>query len=132
MKKQFQKISLKDKLYCVKIEVCVGDPSEMHEYIKTVYDVDLKEDLESSEGLQFAITTKHSKSSVVKYFIYLKKKNDYATLGHELIHLIKDIFTDRGLSVDLKKDEEAFCYYFSYLFETIQENLKKPSLTKTK
>lgn len=137
MKKQqkLQVFSFSDKVYCASFEVCVGEQTDMVDYMKTKYDVTLEDDIYHSDGLQFSIENKHvNQTTSRKYFLYLKNNNDPATLGHELIHLISDIFMDRGVNVDLKKDQEAFAYFFSYLFEEIWEKLKekKKKLTKKK
>lgn len=134
-KPSFKNFEFVDDLYRVRYQLCVGDPGEMEKYLDTKYDIRLETNPYEVDGMQFSITSHNRKKSQKIFFIYLKKASDKNTLAHELIHLVSDIFMDRGISVDMEKDQEAFSYYHSYLMDVFTKKLKKPRkkiLTKKK
>lgn len=135
---KFKKYRFYDSLYGVNIELCIGDNKKLDEYLDKVHECSLKNGTGGAQGLQFNIDVSPQKGRKI-FFIWLLKPDDQVVMAHETIHLIRDIFLDKGVNVDLEKDEESFCYYHSYLMrlfkDKITESKKKPKkkiLTKKK
>lgn len=133
-KKNLKTISFTDDLYRASFNVCIGDLDTFIDHMKTNYGIILSDNIHSSDGFQFSIEHQLKSLKTRVYFIYMRNKSDFFTLAHELIHLVAEIFIDRKVNIDLEKDQEAFAYYHTYLFETIWKSLnsKKKSLTKKK
>ncbi len=51
--------------------------------------------------------------SVERSYIIRIEENDFYTLAHECVHLVKHIFTDRGIAFRPENDE-AVAYYHGY------------------
>lgn len=126
-----------DALYLADIQFCYGDPVEFNQYIKDDYNVNLTHDPLGVDGVQFSVERDADDGPEKIYFIFLRHVDDLAALAHEIIHLVKDIFVDRGVGVDLETEDEHFTYYHSYLMKLFMSKLKekkkrKKRLTKKK
>ena len=77
-------------------------------------------------GCAFCFNLKDSGASC--FVIYLKNYSTWtrhkAILGHELVHLIFQIFNNKGVPVRQGNDE-AFAYLFEYYFNAVLTELAK-------
>lgn len=133
-KHNFQNFEFVDDLYRSRYQLCVGNPDEMEDYMNSMYDVTLSTRPHDVDGMQFSIVAHKKTNSNKIFFVYLKKGDDYNTMAHELIHLVAEVFLDKGVNVDLEKDQESFAYYHSYLMDVFMKKIKesKKRLTKKK
>lgn len=61
-----------------------------------------------------------------RYVVTLQNRKDFYALIHETIHVVKNVFTDRGIPFTAE-NHEMIAYYQSYLFETLWRAINKPS-----
>jgi hypothetical protein len=116
-KSKFYKISYTEPLYSIKLVVCAGDIAKYHTYIKKEFDAEVDQDDIATMSGFFAKFDKcinaHSTQEV--YVVYMNAANDFYTLSHELIHLCRKALDDRGIGVDLVKEDEVFAYLHTHL-----------------
>lgn len=63
----------------------------------------------------------------VKSYILTFSKIDIADLDHECMHLVSNVFMDRGIQIDLSNHstQEIFGYYHCYWVDCIWSIIKK-------
>lgn len=71
--------------------------------------IEFNEEGEFVEGLSFDVNIK----DVQHYWIYLRDRRNFYTLSHEIIHMVKAIFRDRGIPFCAENDE-TLAYYHTY------------------
>jgi hypothetical protein len=57
------------------------------------------------------------------YGIWIKDLKDVEVLAHELLHIVRFIFNDRGIYMD--NNDEPFAYYFEYLIRKFRKEGKR-------
>jgi hypothetical protein len=70
---------------------------------------------EEDAGGFFKCTTKDQRKI---YIIWVKKARDVSILAHELIHLVFEVFKERGISKS-HRNQESFAYYHTYWMDKI-------------
>jgi hypothetical protein len=101
MKKFYEPVLFSD------VVVKIGDP--------------VRGELSGSTETQEKIT---KKGKEVRYLITLQSNKDYYCLAHECLHLVKRIFTDRGIPFN-EQNDEMIAYYQSYWIKRIWRSMPK-------
>jgi hypothetical protein len=57
------------------------------------------------------------------YIVHVKRKRDYETLTHEIIHLIFRIFRDNKIPIDYK-NQEIFARYHTFFLNKMKGKLR--------
>ena len=47
-----------------------------------------------------------------------------SNLVHEIFHAVSYVLRNRDITLDNESSEEAYCYYFSYVYREIHERLR--------
>lgn len=115
-----RKYQIADCAYFRKILFVVGDDSSLNRFLKK-FGVDRWTD--QHWGMYFSTEDDHS------HYILLtnrggKKDNAWrlAALGHEVMHLVFDVFRIVGIEPSTSS-EEAFTYYFQSMYSAMLEKL---------
>lgn len=106
-----------DDIYESCLGLWIGDKDKFNKYLK---------DLNVPESCK--VTNQNGKTiswekSIVIWLPRLKNSREIATLYHELLHVVTDVFERRGIPISLKNDE-AMAYYQQMLFNNIIKKLK--------
>jgi len=76
-------------------------------------------------GSVSVIETKNKLGQIQReYLIHIEDPKDFYTLLHETVHLVKTIFTDRGIPFTVENDE-MIAYYQSFWFKKLWRILSK-------
>ena len=138
MKKQkpaFYKFDYFEKVFLIDIVLCVGDMDQYFKYVGKNFNVTNGSSMSSLEGCSRRFTKKDDTNIVSTFYvIYLRNLNNFYTLSHELIHLCRTAFIDRGVPVDLEGDDETFAYLHTHLLKELWRKMGKKtnSLSKKK
>jgi hypothetical protein len=81
---------------------------------------DWTSDADTTDAYQFHVSDLHGKGEV--FYLWVLEKDTYL-FAHELYHLVGDILCNRGLEY-VMESEEAFAYYFGYIFQEAFKLLK--------
>lgn len=96
------------------------------ENIKVRGFVFLQEDGKTTSG-GVSIIDKEKDGQVWKeYLVHVEDKGDFYTLSHEVVHLVRWIFTDRGILFDNTNDE-TIAYYHTYWLKKLWRAMSKPT-----
>lgn len=102
-----KKFKFYDPMYFANVEIHLGVPLDEHR----------------NGGL--TVFDKVEKKGTFRYYlINLENKKDFYSLMHECIHLVKAVFTDRGIPFTSENDE-SIAYYHSYWFKRIWRKINK-------
>jgi hypothetical protein len=58
------------------------------------------------------------KNNTVRYVVSMENRDDFYSLLHECVHLVKHIFADRQIPFDARNDE-AIAYYQTWWFKKL-------------
>ena len=72
-------------------------------------------------GAFFVCTTP---SGLKVYIIWIEKNRDVPNMGHEIVHLVSEIFKDRGIPLSYQ-NSEAFAYYLAFWLEKFLQPKRK-------
>lgn len=87
--------------------------------------VEIKKDITSELSGEVRVETRQGKKGQeVRYVVRIESKEDFYTLQHECLHLVKQIFVDRGVPFNDSNDE-AIAYYMEYWFKKIWRRINK-------
>jgi hypothetical protein len=131
MKSKIKEYKFHEPLYFVDISVLIGgDVPQLITFIKErhgdaqMYSFGEKfnwaEDADTTDAYQFNIPAPLGKGEI--FYLWVYDKTPYL-FGHELFHLTGDILYHRGIKYSMES-EEAFAYYFGYIFQEIFKLLK--------
>ncbi len=94
-------------------------------FYEPIYFANVILDVSKMDGrLDACVETVEDKEKKVHYIVHVEDKKDFYSLMHECLHLVKRVFTDRGIPFDDKNDE-AIAYYFTYWFKTLWRAMNK-------
>ena len=57
------------------------------------------------------------------YVIWVRRSRDIPTIAHEVVHLVYEVFKDRGIP-SMYANQESFAYYTSFWMEEILKRVK--------
>lgn len=58
------------------------------------------------------------------YIIWIEKNRDVPNIGHEVVHLVAEVFKDRGVPLNYQ-NSEAFAYYLAFWLEKLLQPKRK-------
>ncbi len=67
---------------------------------------------------------KNSKGVEVRYVVRIENKENFYTLLHDCLHLVRHIFVDRGIPFD-DTNHELIAYYQTYWFKRLWRAVNK-------
>ena len=53
------------------------------------------------------------------FLVWLSDPQDFYSLLHETVHLVRMVFEDRGVNTDLRNEDETFAYYQMFWFREL-------------
>lgn len=75
-------------------------------------------------GLTMSIEDDKGKTVTTEYLVVVYRKEDFYTLSHELIHLVKDIFLTTGVPFNSNNDE-TIAYYHEFWLKRLWRIMNK-------
>lgn len=115
MKKVFH-----DQVYGESVFLIINEtPTDISRWLQKKFGIeDTLEELSNSEGLYLRLEPKEGKGyhwiRVVLIKNWTNHYRDYAVLSHETLHLVFNIFSDRGVSVYKDDMNEQATYYLEF------------------
>ena len=108
---------IKDNLYQVTYHIYFCSPEkmkkELHGHAIDEFDPDI------CDGLHLHVSSKtETNVHIIWINSMLPNKRKLTTLIHELSHAIITVWEVHGLN--MTQDQEAYCYYFTYIFDQIK------------
>ncbi len=125
MKPFFKRKFISDPVYKAHFWMCYGEHDKFARFVKS----------KSVDKEVHNLQQNNANGKVVKcddniFFVWVESA-DLTVLAHELIHYMACTLGTRGLELN-PTTEEAFAYYFEFLFEECRNVLKKrPTKKKT-
>lgn len=136
-----------DPVYSANVEIILSNPDEFQEYIWHKYQIRVKP-VTTADGRTDYVD--NIKSGERHHYIWLRRWDNntytYSVIGHEVYHLMCNIFMHRGIMLDTDNSEPG-AYYFEYLlmntlnkivewknreYQKEQKAVKKPATRKRK
>lgn len=109
-----------DEVYGIEYMVIVTPKhSKFRRIMKEFLNIDIEKDEDDCGGQFHGV---HNKKKGDLGIIWCINKN--ATLVHEIMHLVSWAMRNRDIMLDSESSEEAWAYYYAYIYRTIKERLK--------
>jgi hypothetical protein len=89
---------------------CTAD--EVNEWYKK-HKIGDKTEKQDKNGFSMEIENSWHGQTITEFLIVVYNVDDFYTLSHELIHLVRNVFAQRKLNFDSDNDE-AIAYYHEY------------------
>jgi hypothetical protein len=114
---------LHDELYGADLMFFSGcSIEEAQKKANRVFNIQEELSVEKSDSAAFFVcTTKEGKTC---YIIWVRRSRDYPTIAHEVVHLVFDVFKDRGIP-NSYQNQEAFAYYSAFWLENLLKSRRK-------
>jgi len=125
-KPAFHKFFYNEKLYHTPIILCVGDLGEFHKYAERTFEDQPDDENRFLSGFYTKyILRVNEHTSEAKHVIFINEPDDFYTLSHEIVHLCRTVFIDRGIPTDLKDNDETFAYLHTHLLKILWRKMGK-------
>lgn len=127
----YKKYSYYEELYHINVVLCVGDLDRHMDFIGRRFNS--THDNVNRLAAFYASFEEEREDGLVNdvYVIFINEIDDFYSLSHELIHLCREALVNRGISVDLEKEDETFAYLHTHLLIKLWRQMGKWSDSKT-